>query len=1198
MISTGAFQTEMNSSSKQQDLVKKLTAAWEKKNSKTARAGGLSLMALSLAACGSDDDTPFSQADVDAAVAASEAALINEVNTSFGTAFTADDESAVIFASVAASDNAPLETAAAEALVAQAAAEADAAAALVAQAAAEADAATALVAQAAAEADAATALVAQAAAEASLAAANTAKAASDADAAAANTAKAAAEASLATAQASLTAKTAEYDALLASNTTLQASYDALVAPVSSAMTTLATDIINGSPGNDNFTAVVAAAGTTFQAGDIISDGSSTDSDTLTITASAGIANGADARVIGVENVVINYTGWVDATFDLDDVAASSYTLNNLQTAGNTGGTFTDVNSGSTVTGGSGVTGTLVVNAENSATALTVVSGSDITVTQAAGGTAAAITLDVTSSKVGTAADNAAISIDGSALLTDVANISVAGTASLDTDGATLNQVETVNISGNGAATTVAMVGAPTVINTTGDQNVTISGRAADFTGKAITGSSSGTDTVQITTAGVLNTSKFSVDNIITGDNANNSITVASGQNIQVEQTQTTGTVLTAALASATTNTINIDVNDAAAAVNTIDLVATTSTNIATVNVTATDNVDFGAVNVGTAGTLNISGAGTAAIAASSTAKAVDASGMTGALTATLAATATTMTGGAGKDNFTLAGDINFTIDGGANSDTLTITSATTDIDFSNNTTTSLTGVENIVFNDTNNETTHTFKSSVLNNASLIVKGEGATTKMDHLGVVMNETSVNLAGITIDAAMDDITVTSTAVAASALEVTGSAGADIVTTGSQSDIINLGEGNNTVVDAGDGDDTITAGAGNDTVTQSGSGNDTISLGNGTNTVTDAGAGNDVITTGSGTDTITTSGAGNDTMTLGNGANTADGNSGDDSITGGTGVDTFTGGAGKDVLVASSGADIQFGDNGGNKESNVITITKGKAADTATVTVMGQKSTATVPALTGSATAASTKQAVASAIATQLTTDFGDVLTATATTGKVTVTSKIDGNLTDFSVAYSATNTAGSFGTKTDGTLSAGGVDTINAGTGADIVVGGEGADVIDLGADTDADVIYVTAAMGGDTITNFAAGTGADTIRFNVNLFENGTEGTTLKSIASNGVIANNDVFVEITTATAAGGADTAAEVAAFLVNLDSTNVAAGTSDIVLLAVNDGTDMYLWSAAEAGTADFQAGELTFQAKLTGVTDIANGDFAFIT
>jgi hypothetical protein len=56
MISTGAFLNEMDASDKQSSLVSKLVTAWEKKNSKTARAGGVSLMALSLAACGSSDD--------------------------------------------------------------------------------------------------------------------------------------------------------------------------------------------------------------------------------------------------------------------------------------------------------------------------------------------------------------------------------------------------------------------------------------------------------------------------------------------------------------------------------------------------------------------------------------------------------------------------------------------------------------------------------------------------------------------------------------------------------------------------------------------------------------------------------------------------------------------------------------------------------------------------------------------------------------------------------------------------------------------------------------------------------------------------------------------------------------------------------------------------------------------------------------
>ena len=76
----------MDASNKQQELVKKLTAAWEKKIQKKEGSsnGSVSLMALSLAACGDEDDTPFSQADVDAAVAASEAEFIEDINDTIG----------------------------------------------------------------------------------------------------------------------------------------------------------------------------------------------------------------------------------------------------------------------------------------------------------------------------------------------------------------------------------------------------------------------------------------------------------------------------------------------------------------------------------------------------------------------------------------------------------------------------------------------------------------------------------------------------------------------------------------------------------------------------------------------------------------------------------------------------------------------------------------------------------------------------------------------------------------------------------------------------------------------------------------------------------------------------------------------------------------------------------------------------------
>ena len=66
MIGTGQFEVKADTN---EDLVKKLVGTWEKKSLKAARAGGVSTLALALAACGGEDNTPFAQADIDAAVA-------------------------------------------------------------------------------------------------------------------------------------------------------------------------------------------------------------------------------------------------------------------------------------------------------------------------------------------------------------------------------------------------------------------------------------------------------------------------------------------------------------------------------------------------------------------------------------------------------------------------------------------------------------------------------------------------------------------------------------------------------------------------------------------------------------------------------------------------------------------------------------------------------------------------------------------------------------------------------------------------------------------------------------------------------------------------------------------------------------------------------------------------------------------------
>ena len=120
-----------DSSAAELNATSKLVKAWESKNAKNAaKAGGISLMALSLAACGGSDDvavdlTPFDQSDIDAAVAAVDltsdnavaivAALTTEAGAAFGSVDAAvaygiasvditSDNAALIAAAVAAVD--------------------------------------------------------------------------------------------------------------------------------------------------------------------------------------------------------------------------------------------------------------------------------------------------------------------------------------------------------------------------------------------------------------------------------------------------------------------------------------------------------------------------------------------------------------------------------------------------------------------------------------------------------------------------------------------------------------------------------------------------------------------------------------------------------------------------------------------------------------------------------------------------------------------------------------------------------------------------------------------------------------------------------------------------------------------------------------------------------------------------------------
>jgi hypothetical protein len=988
MISTGAFQTEMNSSSKQQDLVKKLTAVWEKKNSKAARAGGVSLMALSLGACGSDDDTPFSQADVDAAVLASETSQIGAINTAFGTAFTADDESSVIFATIAASDNAPLEASAAEALVAQAAAEADAATALVAQAAAEADAATALVAQAAAEAataaaqaDAATALIAQATAEAATVTAT-------ADAAAANAAKATADASLATAQADLTAKTAQYDALVVSNTALQASLDAseaslaaLNAPKSDALTT-AVDSVVGSLGNDAF----SGTGTTLTAGDAIIDSSTSDSDSLVISHTGGVST-ANTTIAGIENLTFDITSFATPTINLTGVGAGTAVTLNQKSLGGTGDvTVTNVTKNMSLTAGENITGTLTVNTITAGSSLSIDAGSAATVTTQTAGAKGVMTITggsklaatttlASKQEITTTADASTINIDGvTTAAGDSATVNFGKAANI-VNGAG-ETVENLTVSSSFAATTTATgtatigTAAATTYTITGSNDVVLSGNESMFDGKTVTDSSTGASTVKITTLNTSDLSKVAVDKIDIAD-ASNAVTVSANDNATVSlsvDVNAGGLTLDSDDDGATTylkGTLNLALDaDVDAAAVTVDGSGATDDGYDTVNLTV--NVDNTTAGSGFdlitgAAVVNASGAKELFLAATSTMKSLDASEMTGKVTVNYdntndIATVTTGSGAdtitnattaigtkatiktnGGNDNFTMMSTAKADIDGGDGYDTLTVGGDATNITVSN--------IEGI----TTSGAITNMNASMLSGQSYNVGGANAVTfgtaaanfdtnSVDLSSLVIN----NVTGFTVDA----------------------------TNGLSTKLFTSGEA----------------------VTVSGS-----SI-----------------------------------------ADTIKGTANGDSLTGNGGVDLIHGNSGSDTISGSAGGDYLYGDGGGTGEIQTVSLTY-NSTRTDTINIAG---TAVTYAAAGNATTSATNAVTAINGTAALT----NIVTASSAIGVVTLTYNVDGDFAQaaftgggaasgINTAIAATSTAGTVGTAAN--------DTLTGGAAADVFMVGAGA-----------------------------------------------------------------------------------------------------------------------------------------------------------
>jgi len=1168
----------------------KLVKAWESKNAKNAaKAGGVSLMALSLAACGGSDTT-ITQADLDAQTAA---------------------------ATAAAAAQAAAEAEAAAAAAAQAAAEADAATAAEAQAAAEA-------AQAAAEAEAAAAAVAQAAAEAAQAAAEAEAAAATAPVSASLQAVATADTLVGSAgndtfsgsgaaiddddqiidssssdadvlnltvtassstdplqvtnvetinydiqalTATMTVNTADIKANTALNisrtdptisgTTLNGGDNVTVSNVdvdNTPVINITTAIVDLTVGFDGYTedGVVITADT--MTGDVdINDGAATlnaaattgdiaidDENTTNDNTTAVVVNAANASDIDVGQAQA-FEGSVTvnaAAADTVEVATSGAQTINAATANDVD--VDDATGGATVTAG-------VSNTDDTVITLVNVDATGATITTGTG---------VAASATGKQID---IDIDGTALATDTITIKAAGVISLDQDKGNGGVVDILNLQGNDAEVTYDFDSTDAVaeINGSGANDVNVILSAAVVEGAEVTGisemtldadgsSDAANDLDEVSVGKFIVTADFGTD----GDAGEDEMTLLAGQTVEFKTDQTLVDIDVAGTSTDSVSIIAGDVNGTATTVGTLSLGAVSTTE-ATANSATTGATTAGTVTI-TANESNVTIAGltawsqnvvisgdenvtlSTAATTSTAAQSIDATELTGNLTVTIAdngggtaADTGTLNAGAGDDNIDIeTGTIAVAVDAGAGDDTITLTSV------------------GALATINANEGDDTIEMDEDATAYVVIGGAGDDTYDFGSETSMDATIVDASG------SDDTLV----IGANH----DSSGAELALSGI--DVFEMGSNNLTLNDNQFGN--------NNAVKIEGSGTLTVNARSGKAATIDA---SDVTMTSSHTVSIVLSGDSKADAITGGGEN--------ETIDGAGGADTLDGGAGTDVLDVSTLYNV--------------TETGSAAASTGVVVNMGNTAVSSTTVFSNVA------DYTAGGIASVASGEAVYLYAANSTGNAATV------------------DTFANFENVTGST----GADYIIGDAAANVITGGDGADYITTGSGADTVVIADTGA-GNDTVSDFTAGTGGDVVRFDLSGAEEDAAGNADVDLinidlgTSSVAAADSVVLSAITGATdmAAITTDTTILVANLAANIadaatletaleDSGNLeitadaAIAAKDGFLVAFDDGTNSYLAHVeSAAGATDdgtFASGDLTATvvATLSGVDDVTD-------
>ena len=295
----------------------------------------------------------------------------------------------------------------------------------------------------------------------------------------------------------------------------------------------------------------------------------------------------------------------------------------------------------------------------------------------------------------------------------------------------------------------------------------------------------------------------------------------------------------------------------------------------------------------------------------------------------------------------------------------------------------------------------------------------------------------------------------------LIITTGTAADTIVSGSGADIISSGSGNDTVT-SGAGADSILGGAGADSITAD-AGNDTVS-GEAGDDIIVAGAGNDLIDGGSGDDNIT-GGSGLDNITAGTGSDTIVFTEVSDSS--GTSFDTIT-----DWVSADDTLQIALSYSAAitNQTINAVLLTAA-ANDSINPSLSGYKGEA-IYDTTNSKLYVNYTDGSSTGI-TSL--DYTIAINAASTAANTVV----DGDI-NFVITGGAANDSITAGGGLDTIGGGSGNDTIDGGAGNDSITGGVGVDSLIGGSGNDVFVIAAITDMGSGEV--ISGGTGTDTISF--------------------------------------------------------------------------------------------------------------------